>query len=327
MENRFDKEIQELFKAYEEQPSANCWDKVSSQLDAMQNIPDASQEAANSSANTSAFTQFAGSIAGKITIAVASVAAIGGLSYLIISNSDSSNTSPTITDTASNVEILIDDNEYAEDTISQVIVEQSTTSNEVQKPVIVQNSSISEEKQQIQKEENENRNASNSVSENNSVTQNQPVITQVAEPKNQPKEAEKQQIAQKQETVKPKQEKKEISEKQKIVQEQSNTNTEIPKEEQIQENPPIDVSKIPISNLLTPNGAGYNDYFIISNIDEYPENNLVVFGKDGKVVYERPNYRNEWNGENVSDGVYYYIFSFFYEGKTFMRRGSITIRR
>jgi gliding motility-associated-like protein len=325
MENKFDKEIQELFKAYEEQPSANCWDKVSSQLDAMPDIPDASQGSAASSANTSAFSQFVGSVAGKITIAVTSVAAIGGLSYLIVT-SGSQDSSQTRIDTASNVEVLVEDKYNKEDnTITTIVGQPEDISNNVEKPVTIQKNSISQEKQQIHKEENKNIDSPNSVLENNQISQNQPIIAQAIEneAKNQSKGTEKQQLAEKQETVKPKQEKKETPEKQEVDQEKS----DIQKEEIINEKPSIDVLKIPISNLLTPNGDGHNDYFIVGNIDEYPENNLIVFDRNGKVVYEKANYRNEWNGENIPDGVYFYMFSFTHEGRTFMRRGSITVKR
>lgn len=322
MENKFDKEIQELFKAYKEQPSVNCWDKVSSQLDAMPEIVDASQGFTASSANTSAFSQFAGSVVGKITIAITSVAAIGGLSYLI-ATSDSQDKSLTTIDTASNVEVLAEDKSNKEDNIIATIIEQPEASNEIQKPKVIQKDSVSQKKQQIHKEENKNINSPNSVLENNQIPQNQPVITQVSEKeaKSQSKETEKQQ------TVKPQQEKKETPKNQKINQEQPDISTEIQKEETINGKPSIDVSKIPISNLLTPNGDGYNDYFIVGNIDEFPENNLVVFRRDGRVVYEKTNYHNEWDADNIPDGVYFYMFSFIYERKTFMRQGSITIKR
>lgn len=328
MGNKFDKEMQELFKAYKEQPSANCWDKVSSQLDVMPDIQDASQGSAASSANTSAFSQFVGSVIGKITIAVASVAAIGGLSYLIVT-SNSQDLPQTIIDTTSNVEILIEDKNNKEDNTVVTIIEQPEASNETQKTIIANNNSITQEKQQIQKEKIENINSSNFLPEKSQILPNQPVIAQASESeaKNQFKETEKQHTLEKQETEKPKQEKKETPEKQKIDQEQLNTDTEIQKEETVNEQPSIDISKIHISNLLTPNGDGHNDYFIVSNIDEFPENNLVVFRRDGRVVYEKANYRNEWGADNVPDGVYFYMFSFTYEGKTFMRQGSITIKR
>ena len=322
MENKFDKEIQELFRAYQEQPSANCWDKVSSQLDAMQNIPDVSQSSGASSANGSAFSQFVGSVVGKITIAVTSVAAIGGLSYLIVT-SDSQDSVQTITDTTSNVEIPVEENK--EENTIVTIIEQAEASNEVEETVTVRDNSVTQEEQQIEKEDNKNlHSSSNSTSDNNRIAQNQAVIVQTseAEAKNQPEASNKQEV------VKPKQEKKETSETQKAIPEQSNTAIENPKEEITNENPPIDVSKIHISNLLTPNGDGENDYFIIGNIDEYPDNNLIIFRRDnGKVIYEKANYRNEWNADNIPDGVYYYMFSFTHEGRTYMRQGSITVKR
>ena len=61
-------------------------------------------------------------------------------------------------------------------------------------------------------------------------------------------------------------------------------------------------------NVITPNGDGYNDEFIILNAEYYPENNLKIFNRWGRLVFERKGYINSWRGEEVSNGVYYYSF-------------------
>ena len=67
-----------------------------------------------------------------------------------------------------------------------------------------------------------------------------------------------------------------------------------------------------IPNVITPNGDNKNDYFYITNLDKYPNTELMIFDRWGKKVYESNNYQNNWeglssNGDKLSDGVYYYI--------------------
>jgi gliding motility-associated-like protein len=76
-------------------------------------------------------------------------------------------------------------------------------------------------------------------------------------------------------------------------------------------------------NIITPNGDGVNDILIITNADKYPNNLLQVFNRWGKKVFEQQNYDNKWDGGNLSDGTYYYIF--FYLDKA--HHSSLTILR
>lgn len=69
--------------------------------------------------------------------------------------------------------------------------------------------------------------------------------------------------------------------------------------------------KLEASNVLTPNGDGYNDKFIIKNIDYYPNNTLRIFDKAGRILYTKQVYTNDWdgtvNGSPLAEGTYYYI--------------------
>ncbi|WP_022826126.1 T9SS C-terminal target domain-containing protein [Hymenobacter norwichensis] len=60
-------------------------------------------------------------------------------------------------------------------------------------------------------------------------------------------------------------------------------------------------------NVVTPNGDGLNDQFIIKNVELY-NGTLTVFNRWGKEVYKGSNYRNTYDGVNSPAGVYYYQF-------------------
>lgn len=68
--------------------------------------------------------------------------------------------------------------------------------------------------------------------------------------------------------------------------------------------PPCDIV---IPNIITPNGDGANDFFKISNIEYHTNTVFTVYDRWGKKVYENQNYRNEWGGDGLNDGTYYYI--------------------
>ena len=82
-----------------------------------------------------------------------------------------------------------------------------------------------------------------------------------------------------------------------------------------------------IPNVISPNGDNINDYFVIENIGETTHNQLTLYTRNGKVVYDRKDYDNSWNAENLPAGTYLYWFSFEYAGHEFMRQGSVKVIR
>jgi gliding motility-associated-like protein len=71
------------------------------------------------------------------------------------------------------------------------------------------------------------------------------------------------------------------------------------------------LSDMSANNVITPNGDGKNDYWIIKDINLYPQNNVTVFDKAGRVVYSKHGYNNDWggtlNGAPLAQDTYYYI--------------------
>ncbi len=66
---------------------------------------------------------------------------------------------------------------------------------------------------------------------------------------------------------------------------------------------------VTVPNVFTPNGDRYNEHFYIPKIEIYEESELMVFDRWGKIVFEANGYRNEWDGGNLSSGVYYYVLN------------------
>ncbi len=70
----------------------------------------------------------------------------------------------------------------------------------------------------------------------------------------------------------------------------------------------VNVIALKIPNAFTPNGDGLNDEFRIQGLEFFPENRIVIFNRWGNEVYKASPYRGDWNGSNLSEGTYYYIF-------------------
>jgi gliding motility-associated-like protein len=85
---------------------------------------------------------------------------------------------------------------------------------------------------------------------------------------------------------------------------------------------------VTISNLMTPNDDGFNDRWIIQNIENYPNTQVVVVNREGQEVFTSESYDNNWAGTNtygkgLPDGTYYYIIKFENDVKVY--KGAITI--
>lgn len=63
-----------------------------------------------------------------------------------------------------------------------------------------------------------------------------------------------------------------------------------------------------LPNVMTPNGDGINDYFVIDEAIAFPNNQLIIQNRWGNVVYHENGYRNNFDGLGLNDGVYFYVF-------------------
>jgi len=82
-----------------------------------------------------------------------------------------------------------------------------------------------------------------------------------------------------------------------------------------------------IYNGVTPDGDGKNDYFIIDNIGYFPNNQVSIYNRWGRKVYETRGYDSQGNvfrgyaegvsvvgkGEKLPTGTYYYVVEYLYD--------------
>ncbi|MDW7692582.1 gliding motility-associated C-terminal domain-containing protein [Flammeovirgaceae bacterium SG7u.111] len=62
-----------------------------------------------------------------------------------------------------------------------------------------------------------------------------------------------------------------------------------------------------IPNAFSPNSDGINDFFELPL--EHGTVELFVYNRWGEIVYESMDYQNDWDGNSLPSGEYYYFFS------------------
>ena len=86
---------------------------------------------------------------------------------------------------------------------------------------------------------------------------------------------------------------------------------------------------IEIPNAFTPNGDNYNDSWIIQNSYLYPDIEVMVFNREGYIVFENTGYIEAWDGRHneseVPPGSYYYLVDLHNGDPVY--KGTVTIIR
>jgi gliding motility-associated-like protein len=79
------------------------------------------------------------------------------------------------------------------------------------------------------------------------------------------------------------------------------------------------VPRFIFSQVISPNGDGINDTWVIGGIERFPDNKVTIFSRWSDVVYQANGYDNVnvfWNGDynnrksskgTAPDGTYFYI--------------------
>ena len=87
-----------------------------------------------------------------------------------------------------------------------------------------------------------------------------------------------------------------------------------------------EIENFEASNIFTPNSA-FNKYWTIRDIERYVDFELIVRNNTGKIIYQKTNYNNDWNGtynnKPLPTGTYYYFFTD--KAKTKLFKGFINI--
>jgi gliding motility-associated-like protein len=85
-------------------------------------------------------------------------------------------------------------------------------------------------------------------------------------------------------------------------------------------------------NVITPDGNGENDTWIVDHIERYPNAKVRVINRWGEEVFLSQNYTNAdgWKGVNkkgdiLPEGTYYYIITLDGDGKVYRR--AVTLLR
>jgi len=86
------------------------------------------------------------------------------------------------------------------------------------------------------------------------------------------------------------------------------------------------VAGIIIPNVFTPNGDGKNDTFEIPGIELF-ENEITILNRWGGSVYFKKGYQNEWTGQGLNEGTYFYLLKLKIGAKWEVYKGYITLLR
>ena len=70
---------------------------------------------------------------------------------------------------------------------------------------------------------------------------------------------------------------------------------------------PFEIQKLFIPNIITPNNDGLNDTFEITSSIPFK---LKILNRYGKEIFSSDNYKNDWAGEGLNPGIYYYEVTF-----------------
>lgn len=91
----------------------------------------------------------------------------------------------------------------------------------------------------------------------------------------------------------------------------------------------IDDFNLQVNNLITPDGNGSNDNWVIGNIENYGAATVYIYDRWGNEILKTTDYQNDWNGvsgtDQLPDGTYYYIISVPNQEKVY--KGGLTVLR
>ncbi|RIJ37542.1 ice-binding family protein [Pontibacter oryzae] len=92
--------------------------------------------------------------------------------------------------------------------------------------------------------------------------------------------------------------------------------------------PALALGELNFPNVFSPNGDGNNDTWVIQNLRNYPDNEVTVINRWGNQVYNSKSYKDNWGGDNLSEGTYFYVVRVkMCDGQDKMYKGYVMIVR
>lgn len=89
------------------------------------------------------------------------------------------------------------------------------------------------------------------------------------------------------------------------------------------------LNEIPVktNGTISPNGDGINEHLTFEFIDDYPDNEVIIFDRYWNEVFRTKNYSstNFWDALNVATGTYYYIVNINVSESKKTLKGFITV--
>ncbi|MDD6583147.1 MAG: gliding motility-associated C-terminal domain-containing protein [Bacteroidales bacterium] len=312
-----DIEIKKLLENIKVEPSARCWESVASQL--------ASSAAAGGTAAASVGHSVLASTAAKMAVGVISSALVAGGVILGVSLSKSSDKFSQIVQNQQNivnVAVAGDSTSTEDDAINLPSKEQENDNVESENNQVLPvngNSEILPQADDVAETSTQpsvnqmvvatkNTVAVNPSKGTSSQTATSPVHSSSANQAYSP-------------NVKP------VSQPAASQQIVTTTIADDPVLENYAEIPQSQPLVLEIPNVFTPNGDGFNDFFVIEGIENCELTKLIIRNRGGSVVFQSNAYHNNWDGGNLEAGTYYYQFYYKVHGIGETRTGTLTIVR
>lgn len=308
------KEIKDILTDFQAEPSASCWDTLSSKLDlAMPTAGNTAQAAQGPTTAAKGLSAVATSTKVIATV-VSAIVVAGAISIAVISHNHATSDKGGTTDTSA----VQTEQTITEESVATLpsTTEVSETVNTTSEPTFATNNPTLTDIQTSQPGE------LTSLTAVTPVAPETPKQMEVARPSNH------EVVASTPKSIAPKPvstahvQLPTVAQQSKAVQEDPVIQNM--DQETIDWNPPV---KLEIPNVFTPNGDGYNDYFVIKGIENCDKRRLVVRNRAGNIVYRNNSYENTWDGSDCPDGTYNYMLIYRSNGIDQTLRGSVTILR
>jgi len=101
------------------------------------------------------------------------------------------------------------------------------------------------------------------------------------------------------------------------------------------DSPGLAVDNVNVHEGISPNGDGINDFLVIENIVNYPDNKLQIMNRSGQLIFEAKNYDNSSNvfdghsnknGAMQLPGTYFYSLDYTAHGVVKHKTGFIVLK-